>query len=761
MMDEKVGVQGGVVKGTIAKEENKQLAAENGETKDEARYARNKAAGELGNKRGILDDKVDDDRTGHAEEQVGEGEVKEPRKLSKTKMKKEKKLKRDAEFEEKSKTMKMTWPLHWAAVNNDLVFLKAALSDDNENAQSLNDLGKAPLHCAAEKGNRDAAELLLKGKADIEQTDNLGRTPLHCAANHATGSQKQRNVEMLRWLAQQGANCVEPRVCGGISKRAVRFIQELSPHVENSVCLNIMSREEKEKKRIERKEKSAKLKSTWPLHWAAYNNDLVMLETALLEGRASVDGLDDLGRTPLHCAAFHGDLDVSKLLMSYNASLEHTDQCGRTPLHLAADRKDTGVLQWLVQQGANVKAPITTHTSEQAVQRIRVVVQESSSTKIDLPGAQIDKLERDHEATNKATGEEKREKYKETITERKDEQRTKWPLHWAAANNDLAMVEDNLSDALTNVDQPDDFWRTPLHRAAASGHIEVAKVLLNCKADIEQKDNYGRTPLHLAAEEKESGKDIMEILRWFLQQGANANAPIIANHTTREAVQRIIEVMQESNSTKMDLLRIQLQELKKDHESTKEALTESESNVAVLASNLISTNRKLEEGSDALSAMQSQQMQSVATLTSAETARDKFHNDLLAAKKELKSAKMALQEAEMVKRKENISKARHYHVGVKEASSGITVKLEKQEGEHQQEVSTLAAAHAQELEAAKDKTTELEDGLACTVCLDQPKTVCLFPCSHVCLCESCAEGWSDPCPICRAVVTMQRKVFFA
>jgi hypothetical protein len=112
------------------------LAAENGETKDEARYARRKAADELGNKGGILDDKVDDDRTSHAEEQVAEVEVQELRKLSKTKMKREKKLRRDTESEVKSETMKTTWPLHWAAVNNDLVFLKAALSHDNENAQS-------------------------------------------------------------------------------------------------------------------------------------------------------------------------------------------------------------------------------------------------------------------------------------------------------------------------------------------------------------------------------------------------------------------------------------------------------------------------------------------------------------------------------------------------------------------------------------------------------------------------------------------------
>jgi serine/threonine-protein phosphatase 6 regulatory ankyrin repeat subunit A/serine/threonine-protein phosphatase 6 regulatory ankyrin repeat subunit B len=773
-VDEKVGVQGGVGKGVTAKEESgKQLAAESAEAKDEARYDRNKLAGkqvEVGNKGGLLDEMVNDDRTGApgpSEEQVAEVNLKEPRKLSK----KEKKHERRVKF--KHETMKATWPLHWAAANNDLAMLRAALSEDRTNARSLNLFGMAPLHYAAQKGHRDAAELLLDCKADIEQIDNLGRTPLYYAAlTLSRKGRKKYDVEMLRWLVQQGANCVVPRACHNISKTAVLIIQELSPQAaevpdgtgdvieapdkqadeESHVSLNIVSHKKTEEKRIEQKEKRPKLKTTWPLHWAAENNNLAMVEAALLEGWASVDDIDDLGRTPLHCAAARNDFDVARLLLSNNASLEQTDKCGRMPLHLAAGKKKCmRFMRWLVQQGANVKAPITGYTSEKAVERLLGLAHESNSTKVDLPGAQIDKLERDHEAANKATVKEKREKYKETIKERNDDQRTKWPLHWAAANNHLAMVETALSDGLTSVDQLDNSGRAPLHCAINCGRIEMVELLLNCKADIEQTDKLGRTSLHLAAEKKDLG-----ILRSIVQQGASVNTPL-TGHTTNKGIRLILEVLQESCSTNIDFMSAQRQELEK----IQAALNESESNVAVLASNLITTNRDLKEGSDALSALRSQQTESMATLTSAETARDKFHNDLLAARKELKSAKMALREAEMVKRKENISKARNYHVGMKEASSGITVKLEKQEGEHQQEVSTLAAAHAQELEAAQDKATELEDGLACTVCLDHPKTVCLFPCSHVCLCESCAEGWSDPCPICRAVVTMQRKVFFA
>ncbi len=37
-----------------------------------------------------------------------------------------------------------------------------------------------------------------------------------------------------------------------------------------------------------------------------------------------------------------------------------------------------------------------------------------------------------------------------------------------------------------------------MHMAAASGHREVAKLLLARKADVNAKDNDGMTPLHMA-----------------------------------------------------------------------------------------------------------------------------------------------------------------------------------------------------------------------------------------------------------------------
>jgi hypothetical protein len=111
---------------------------------------------------------------------------------------------------------------------------------------------------------------------------------------------------------------------------------------------------------------------------------------------------------------------------------------------------------------------------------------------------------------------------------------------------------------------------------------------------------------------------------------------------------------------------------------------------------------------------------------------------------------------------ENLAKARKYYADMMKVDKRTMVKLEKQEEEiterHKIEVEKLAATHARELEADGDKMSQLLD---CVVCMNAPKNVCLIPCPHVCLCEECADGWSAPCPICRADVTMQPKVFLS
>ena len=63
--------------------------------------------------------------------------------------------------------------------------------------------------------------------------------------------------------------------------------------------------------------------------------------------------------TPLHSAAYHGNLEIVRKLVAYDANISPEDLNGRTPLFIASDGvclEDGGVIRLLVERGADVNA---------------------------------------------------------------------------------------------------------------------------------------------------------------------------------------------------------------------------------------------------------------------------------------------------------------------------------------------------------------------------------------------------------------------
>jgi ankyrin repeat protein len=125
---------------------------------------------------------------------------------------------------------------------------------------------------------------------------------------------------------------------------------------------------------------------------------------------------DDVGRTPLHLAAYHGDTGAAELLLANKAEVNVTDNNGSTPLHMTAKLKwhgNKGVAELLLANKAEVN-----------------VTDNNGHT----------------------------------------------PLHWAAANGHKDVVELLLSNkADVNAKDKDD--HTPLHYATTRGHQHVAELL--------------------------------------------------------------------------------------------------------------------------------------------------------------------------------------------------------------------------------------------------------------------------------------------
>jgi len=92
------------------------------------------------------------------------------------------------------------------------------------------------------------------------------------------------------------------------------------------------------------------------------------------------------------------------------------------------------------------------------------------------------------------------------------------PLHVAAAQGHVECLK-TLLDAGADIEARNIYEETPLHLAAGKGHVECLKALLDKHADKETKTMYGYTPLYLAAS---AGQ--VECLMVLIKEGAEIEA---------------------------------------------------------------------------------------------------------------------------------------------------------------------------------------------------------------------------------------------
>ena len=69
-----------------------------------------------------------------------------------------------------------------------------------------------------------------------------------------------------------------------------------------------------------------------------------------------IDGINNLGQTPLHLAAWRGRLQCVEQLVSEGAAIQSVDKEGFTPMHSAAGTGQPEVVGYLSENGADVNA---------------------------------------------------------------------------------------------------------------------------------------------------------------------------------------------------------------------------------------------------------------------------------------------------------------------------------------------------------------------------------------------------------------------
>ncbi|XP_043088850.1 transient receptor potential cation channel, subfamily N, member 1 isoform X2 [Puntigrus tetrazona] len=188
-----------------------------------------------------------------------------------------------------------------------------------------------------------------------------------------------------------------------------------------------------------------------PLHLSAQSGSARLVRLLVETHQASVDALSLKKQTPLHLAAISGQLDVCSSLLNLKADITATDIRGQTPLHLAAENDHSEVVKLFLRQRPELA--------------MLANVEGASCT------------------------------------------------HIAADKGSLAVIKElllfNQGGPVTLNNKANGLC--PLHLAAAGGHTEVVKVLLDSGASVTEEDTEGMTAIHLAA--KYGHTHILEVLK--------------------------------------------------------------------------------------------------------------------------------------------------------------------------------------------------------------------------------------------------------
>lgn len=197
--------------------------------------------------------------------------------------------------------------------------------------------------------------------------------------------------------------------------------------------------------------------AVWTLaHCAAfYGNEEGLRD--LLSRKANPNASTNFGRTPLHFASTNSHLGVIDILVEHKADLEQTEQLGCTAVYIAALDGQLDVVKKLIGYGAavNVTATKTKNSvlSQAAGFGFPDVVEELLLHRADpsLKGPALS------------------------------------PLHLAAENGHTAIVA-RLLEVKSEVDARTAYGETPLHRAAYGGSAEASFLLIAARADVKARE---------------------------------------------------------------------------------------------------------------------------------------------------------------------------------------------------------------------------------------------------------------------------------
>ncbi|XP_053665919.1 serine/threonine-protein phosphatase 6 regulatory ankyrin repeat subunit B [Anopheles marshallii] len=348
-------------------------------------------------------------------------------------------------------------PLHIAARVRDGDRCALMLLKSGAGANKTTDDGQTPVHVAAKNGNTLTLDLLLEDNGDPLIKSNVGETPLHLGARNCHPQIVKHLIDFV--MMKHGKE---------VLRNYLNFTNEDGATALHYACQ--VTKEEVKKPNGDRDivrmllesgaDVALSTKSTQETCFHAVavagNNDVLtemISHMSATDIQKAMNRQSSVGWTPLLIACNRGHMDLVNNLLANHARVDVFDNEGRSALHLAAEHGYLQVCDALI--------------------------------------------------TNKAF-----------INSKSRVGRT--ALHLAAMNGYSELVKFLIRDHNAVVDILTLRKQTPLHLAAASGQMNVCKLLLELGANIDATDDVGQKPIHVAAQNNYS-----EVAKLFLQQHPN------------------------------------------------------------------------------------------------------------------------------------------------------------------------------------------------------------------------------------------------
>ncbi|XP_069948336.1 serine/threonine-protein phosphatase 6 regulatory ankyrin repeat subunit B-like [Cherax quadricarinatus] len=401
-------------------------------------------------------------------------------------------------------------PLHIAAEEGDETTVKFFYTV-HANPNIMDKFDRTPIHVAAENGFTPVVDLLAeKYKASVMDRTKDGSTLVHIASLHGhpdTVMAFLRKGVPLHMPNRSGARCIHTAAQRG-HVGVVNAILHKGEHVDVTTndgysALHIAVNAGKPAMVEALLGHGADLTMQGgsgresALHLAAKVKDGEKCAEMLLKSGADANLPKDDGQTPLHLAAYHGNLKTLQLLLEDDSAKPFLQsKTGETPLHLACSSCRVEAAKMLIDH-------VLKKSGKDAVAKMVNSKNNLGETALHYAG-RVNKKN----ATYKAG--EDREMANLLLTNGAHlmvatSKTSETPIHYVATSGNEAVLDEMLQFAaqdkvqkLVNM-QSSKGW-SPLLNAAENGHEGIVSTLLDHHARVDVFDSEGKAALHLAAE---------------------------------------------------------------------------------------------------------------------------------------------------------------------------------------------------------------------------------------------------------------------